>query len=603
MDRSARDDAHPQQGYQGLESEILREQAAPSKGSLEMRKDTDYLQAFSALCQLPLDIIIHIITIVATVEPVRPEGLPELIFEADAGARFSPVHDIVALVTTTSVCRYWRHLFLQTPSLWRHISSEFHPDLIKLFLQRSRLSPLHAEVSDGESMKSKRTLKNLRNFPGSYEPRAERYLSNTQLILKSFHRIRHLSISSSLMSTFNGPRPSPQFLCVLVDAFNECSQSGAAILKGIAIDSFWAPPSDREPRLEFLDSLLSQAGLSLPALSRVHLRLTYVPWHFLQSTSQSLTCLSTSIVSSKINVLEALKTVLEKHPALESLALHIQRDVGESSSHATHYSERERVVLPVLTKLLLTGDDYLTSSILGMMKLPSLRNICIADDSRVLASDDKEIQTLRQISELELPFADRLCVTFEGPYARFDLRKLKKGTYEPDDYDEVAFTYTYARQHITPAIKSSSVILLSQLKLMNLSGIKHIDIPIFPDPEPSFADRLVQLVPNVESINVHYGHPHFFYGTDRIETMLRPEQILQEHEEHLPCLRRLVFSGIHLGLQDLRFLSKLFGALKRRVEAGHPKVAVEFNNCAGIEDASTVECMLKDNVTVEDLPN
>lgn len=454
-------------------------------------------------------------------------------------------------------------------------------------------------------MKSKRTLKNLRNFPGSYEPRAERYLSNTQLILKSIHRIRYLSISSSLTSTFNGPRPSPQFLGILRDAFDACSKSGPAILKGIAIDSFWPPSSDRTPRLGFLDSMLSQAELSLPALSHVHLRLTYVPWHFLRSTSQSLTYLSTSIVSSKINVLEALKTVLEKHPALESLALHIQRDVGESSSHATHYSERERVVLPVLTKLLLTGDDNLTSSILGMMKLPSLRNICIADDSRVLASDDKEIhwQTLRRISELELPFADRLCIAFEGPYARFYLKKLKKGTFKLDEHDEVTFTYTYTRQHIPPTIKSSSVILLSQLKLMDLSGIKHIDIPIFPDPEPFFADRLVQLVPNVESVNVHYGDPHVFYGTDPIETMLRPEQILQEHEEHLPCLRRLVFSGVHLGLQDFRFLSKIFGAIKRRVEAGHPKVAVKFNNCAGIEDAPTIECMLKDNVTVEDLPD
>ncbi|KLO14400.1 hypothetical protein SCHPADRAFT_966005 [Schizopora paradoxa] len=558
---------------------------------------SNYFQSLSGLCQLPPEALLRVLEVAITVDNVRPEGLPELIFEANNKARSSHVNDIVTLVASTSVCRYWRQLFLGTPTLWRNISAEFHPELVNLFLQRSMSLPLHVVISDGESTKSKRTLKNLCTFPTSYEPRTERYLTNSEVILKSFHRIRLLSITSSQMDTYNSQRPSPRFLRILCDAFDRCSKAGPIILQGIEIDSFWPPPSNSDAELEFVDSVLSRAELSLSSLRRMDLRSTCIPWHFLQSTSQSLTHLSISTIFRNVDGLEGLKSVFERHAALESLALDILIDDAPSIHPPTPFLDNERIVLPVLQKLFLAGDDTSNTSILGMLKLPSLKSICINDKSKYLEGGDDVALTFRQISELELPSASHLCISFEGPWARFDLKELKKGSFASDEEDEVVFTYVYAQQD--PLLKSSSIILLSQLQLLNLHSIKHIDIPVFPDSEPSFADKLVRLVPNIESINVYYGHPYFSFSTDRIHSMLRPVEMLWDYKEnarfhqvfeglggaHLASLRRLIFSGIRMDLnQDRHFFSELFGTLSRRVKVGYPKVVVKFRDCEGIDD-------------------
>ncbi|KLO14407.1 hypothetical protein SCHPADRAFT_939594 [Schizopora paradoxa] len=472
----------------------------------EASSESEYFQPLSGLCQLPADILLHVITFAASTNNVHPEGLPELI-ETNNEARFSPDYEIVTLVASTSVCRYWRHLFLETPSLWRSFSAELHPELLKLFLQRSKSSPLHVEVSDGEYIKSKRTTKDSRNSHVLCEPRTERCLSNTESILAEFHRIHFLFIKSSLASTLNSGRPSPRFLRIICSAFETCPKSSSTILQGIAIDSFWPLPSTGQPRSDFTDLVLSRSAWNFSNLRQVHLRLTYVPWNFLQSTSQSLTRLSMSIVLSNQNMLEGLETVLKKHTALDFLALDIEPDYSDESPRPRRCTDAEQILLPSLTKLHLTGYDNENSAVLGMLKLPSLRSICITDRSRLPVSDEDDIRILHQISKLELPFADCLCITFAGPYARFDLKR-KRG------HDEVAFTYVYAVQDLpstpTTCIRSSSDILLSQLQHLNLSNVKHLDVQSSTHLDANFVDRLKQLLTNIDSVVVSYGdgsHP------------------------------------------------------------------------------------------------
>ncbi|TFY84003.1 hypothetical protein EWM64_g18 [Hericium alpestre] len=301
----------------------------------------EYKNSFAPISRLPAELIALIFFYYQAMQRAAAKALRQ------------NEYVVPSWLNVTYVCRRWRHIALEIPTLW--VDIVIHKYWTQEMLRRSRNAPLILDV--------------VLPFPNNSTARPSKFLPTVKLALEQLHRAGELNLVGHWE--------------VLQEVMAQLSVKRAPLLSSLSLTSQGGPQMIVPPNIF--------AGEVPPLLCHVTLWNCDVAWDspFLSQNLVSLTVMGTYRFERPTNgtLLNALSGMTE----LESLTLNALPWVNPTSQDFTSpLPAQPTILLPSLSRLRLTGRAIECDEFMNRLSMPALTSLSLKCQIEVPGALDLE---------------------------------------------------------------------------------------------------------------------------------------------------------------------------------------------------------------------